>query len=283
MALEPHLILLVLFAALVHASWNAVVKSAAEPFLTFTVIHATGTVLAIFAFPLVPALDPAAWPFLLVSALVHNAYYVFLLASYRAGDLSQIYPVARGTAPLLVAIGGAIFAAEIPGHWGILGLGLASAGIMSLAFAKGWPVKGARRPLILAFTTAGLIASYTVIDGLGIRRAGDAFSFIVWLNFLEGIPFTLWALSMRRRDVAPFLRVNWRRGLFGGVLTTLAYGCALYALNEGAMASVAALRETSVLFAVVIGCWLLKEPFGRSRLLAAAAITAGVIILQTWG
>jgi len=283
MALEPHLVLLVLFAALVHASWNAVVKSAAEPFLTFTVIHATGTVLAIFAFPFVPALDAAAWPYLLVSALVHNGYYVFLLASYRAGDLSQIYPVARGTAPLLVAVGAALFAGEVPGPWGLAGLVIASGGIMGLALAKGWPAKDARKPLMLALLTALFISTYTVLDGLGIRSTASAFSFIVWLNFLEGIPFTLWALTMRRRDVVPFLKVHWRWGCFGGVLTMVAYGCALYALSQGAMAFVAALRETSVLFAVLIGCLLLKEPFGRSRLLAAGAIVTGVIVLQVWG
>jgi drug/metabolite transporter (DMT)-like permease len=280
---EFHLVALVLFAALVHASWNAVVKSSGDRVLTFTAIHLTGTALGTVAIFFVGLPDVHVWPYLLVSALVHNLYYVFLLISYKLGDLSEVYPIARGSSPLLVALGAMVVAGEVPTVVGFGGIALVSVGIVSLTFARGKPTRAGMKPLLAAFCTGVLISSYTVLDGLGMRAGASPWPYIVWLNFLEGIPFGLYVLARRRTDVAPFLRASWKPALAGGCLTTIAYGIALFALTQGGMAHVSALRETSVLFAAVIGSLILKEGFGAARIISALIITAGIVVLQISG
>lgn len=281
MALQFHLVLLVLLAAVLHASWNAVVKSADDRFLSFTAIRGTGSVIAILAIPFVPLPNAEAWPFLVAGWAIHNAYYVVLLQAYRFGDLSHVYPLARGVAPLAVAALAAVFADEVPGPGGVAGIALVSFGIISLMYAGGEPGRDARVPVALAVATGLLIAFYTVVDGLGMRRGGTVLGYIVWLNVGEGIPFMVAAWLSRRPDVGPFLRANWPRTTGTGVLVVAAYGLVLYALGLGAMAHVSALRETSVLFAALIGAVLLDEPFGRIRILAALVIVSGVILMQT--
>ena len=280
MPLQIHLALLVLVAAVIHAAWNAVLKASGERFLTFNVIAATGTGLGILAAPFVALPGAAAWPFLIASALIHNGYYVLLLLSYRHGDLSQVYPLARGTAPLAVTVLAAFFAGEVPNPTGLAGVALVSLGIISLMFAGGRPRGTALKPVILALATALFIASYTVVDGLGMRRAATPWGYIVWLNILEGIPFMVGVAIMRPRDIGPFLSTRWKPGFAGGVLAIVAYAIVLYALSQGAMAHVSALRETSVLFAVLIGVVAFGEPLGWRRVACAAAIVAGMIVLQ---
>ena len=277
------LVLLVLMAALVHASWNAVVKASADRVLTFTAIHVTGTVLGAVAALWVGLPEAHVWPYLLVSAAVHNLYYVFLLVSYRLGDLSEVYPIARGSSPLMVALLAAFVAGEVPGPLAMAGIAMVSLGIISLAFARGRPTRAGLKPLAAALVTGMLISSYTVLDGLGMRAGSSPWPYIVWLNVLEGIPFGLYVLACRRRDVPGFLAVHWKPALAGGCLTIIAYGIALYALTQGGMAHVSALRETSVLFAALIGTFVLKEGFGPVRLAAALAIAAGIAVLQVAG
>ena len=215
--------------------------------------------------------------------MVHNLYYVFLLISYKLGDLSEVYPIARGSSPLLVALGAMVVAGEVPTVVGFGGIALVSVGIVSLTFARGKPTRAGMKPLLAAFCTGVLISSYTVLDGLGMRAGASPWPYIVWLNFLEGIPFGLYVLARRRTDVAPFLRASWKPALAGGCLTTIAYGIALFALTQGGMAHVSALRETSVLFAAVIGSLILKEGFGAARIISALIITAGIVVLQISG
>ncbi len=281
--MSVQLVLLVLLAALIHATWNAVVKASADRVLTFAAIHAVGTVLGVGAAFFVALPEPQVWPFLLASALVHNVYYVFLLLSYRLGDLSEVYPVARGSSPLLVVILAAAAAGEIPNAAGLGGVALVSLGIISLTFSRGRPTRAGMKPLAAALATGGLIASYTVIDGLGMRAGASPWPYIVWLNLLEGIPFAVYALTVRRHAVPGFLAANWKPALAGGCLTISAYGIALYALTQGGMAHVSALRETSVLFAAVIGTVVLKEGFGLIRVAAAVVIATGIVILQVAG
>jgi len=280
MTLQLHLVLLILLAAVIHASWNAVVKASGDRFLTFTIIHFTGTVLGVIAAVFVGFPEPQVWPYLILSMIIHNIYYVFLLLCYRFGDLGEVYPIARGSSPLIVALMAVFFAGETLTPYAMVGIGLVSLGIISLTFAKGRPTRAGMKPLVLAISTGVLISSYTVVDGLGLRAGGSPWAYIVWLNMLEGIPFALWALTMRQNDLWPFLKTRWKPGVIGGCLTILAYGLVLYALNEGAMAHVSALRETSVLFAAIIGTFILKESFGSMRIISAALIVGGVIILQ---
>ena len=281
MTLQPHLVFLVLLAAVLHATWNAVVKAAGDRFLTFAAIRGTGTVIACLAVPFVPVPDPEAWPYLLAGLVIHNCYYVVLLQAYRFGDLSHVYPLARGIAPVTVAVLAALFVGEVPGWGGITGIALVSLGVASLVFAGEGLRRTTAKPVALAVVTGLFIAFYTVVDGLGMRLGQTALGYIVWLNIGEGIPFMIAASVTRRRDIGPFLKRHWPRTTGTGVLTVVAYGLVLYALGQGAMAQVSALRETSVLFAAVIGTLVLGEPFGRHRIAAAAIIVTGVVLLQT--
>jgi drug/metabolite transporter (DMT)-like permease len=210
---------------------------------------------------------------------VHAAYHLFLNSAYRFGDLNHVYPLAQGSAPLLVTALAATAAGEVPSVLGAAAILMMSLGVASLSFDRGSGTDMRRRPIILALATGALIAVYTVIDGLGIRAAASPWTYIVWLMFLEGIPFMAWTALRRRREVGPYLRREWKQALAVGILSKLAYGFVLYALAQGAMAHVSALRETSVLFAALIGTSLLKETFGIRRA-AADVIASGVVLLQ---
>lgn len=282
MALQPDLVFLVLLAALAHAGWNAVVKSSGTRNSTFAVILLTGGAVGLAGAVLLPVPAPAAWPYLVVSAVVHYAYYGFLLLAYRHGDLSRVYPLARGSAPLAVALGAWLLAGEELPPAGVAGLALASAGLMSLAFENGFPRGQAGRPVFYALGTGLLISAYTVVDGLGVRASQVPLGYIVWLNLLEALPVVLW-LAIRRpagfvRRAAPW----WRHGLIGGLLATAAYGFVIYAMSTGGMAHVSALRETSTLFAALIGTLVLGEKGGGPvrRITAASMVSAGIVTLQ---
>jgi uncharacterized membrane protein len=283
MILQIDLVFLVLFAALIHAFWNAVVKSSGDRVLTLTFIHFTGATIGVLATFYTGLPDIAVWPYLLISVVIHNFYYLFLLLSYRVGDLSEVYPIARGSSPLLVVLLALVFADEVPSQGAVFGIVLVSIGIISLTFSKGRISRAGMIPIGLALMTGIMISSYTVIDGIGIRSGSSPWPYIAWLNFLEGIPITLWALIYKRKKIKPFVADNWKTCIMGGSLALVAYALALYALNEGAMAHVSALRETSVLFATLIGAFVLKEGFGWQRILAAFIITTGVFILQVFG
>jgi len=282
-ALQLHLMVLVLLAAVLHAIWNAVVKSSGDQFLSFTAIRATGTIVATGLVFFVPVPVSDAWPYLLAGVFVHNCYYVVLLQAYRFGDLSHVYPLARGVAPVTVAVLAAVFAGEVPNTGAKAGIGLVSVGIISLMFTgrgDGSGPGGDLKAVLMAVATGLFIAAYTVVDGIGIRLGETVFGYIVWLNVGEGIPFMIAAVVLRRQEIGPFLKLNWPRTTGTGRLVVLAYGLVLYALSQGAMAHVSALRETSVLFATVIGVVLLREPLGWRRIAAAAVIVAGVILMQ---
>ncbi len=256
------------------------VKASGDRFLTFTVIHFTGTALGLLALPFVGFPEPQVWPYLILSMVIHNIYYVFLLLCYRHGDLGEVYPIARGSSPVLVAVFAFYLAGEAPSPQAMFGIGLVSAGIISLMVAKGWPTRAGLLPIVLALATGVLISSYTVVDGLGLRAGHSPWAYIVWLNMLEGIPFALWAVTRRRAELGPFLAAKWKPGAIGGCLTIISYGLVLYALNQGPMAHVSALRETSVLFAAIIGTVILKESFGLRRAISAVLIVSGVVLLQ---
>ena len=230
-----------------------------------------------------PLPDQEAWLYLALSTVVHYAYYGFLLLAYRYGDLSHVYPLARGSAPLMVAAGAWLLAGEALGPVGIAGLVLASGGIMSLTLEKGPPRDHAAKAVFFAFGTGVLIAGYTVVDGLGVRASGMALSYIAWLNVLEALPISLWLLVRRPPTFTGLTARSWRLGIFGGMLAMAAYGLVIFALSLGGMAHVSALRETSVLFAALLGTLVLRESSGRPgrRVAAAALVSAGIVILQT--
>jgi len=281
MKLDAAIVALILCSALMHASWNAIVKADRRHRLTsFGIIMATGTVIGTVALPFVGPMSWDAVPWLLLSGVIHVFYYFFLLSAYAHGDLSHVYPIARGLGPTLVAVSSGALLGEYLQPYELAGVLLVSLGIMGLALAKGvrhWGGKGT----LFALVTGVTIAGYTVVDGLGARASGNAIAYIAWLNVIEGpwvLAYALWV--GRPTEVAAYFRVEgWRAGV-GGVIATLGYGLAIYALSIGAMAHVAALRETSVLFATVIGTRLLGEPFGNRRVLAAGLIVAGLVLMN---
>ncbi len=282
MELDPFLIAIVLSAAVMHASWNALVKFSGDKLLLTTFIQSIGTALGSILIWYVPLPSTEAWPFLIVSVIIHLTYHLTLIVAYKYGDLSFVYPLARGSAPMMIALGAAIWVAEIPTSFGIIGIVTVSLGIMSMGLEKTLHQRTNILPFLLALLVGLHIAAYSIIDGIGIRKT-EAVSYIVWLFALEGIPFYIWVAIKRAAEVGPFIASHWKSAATAAILSKLAYSLVLYAFVEGALASVTALRETSVLFAAAIGTLFLGEKFGWQRWLAAVLIVSGVIILQLAG
>lgn len=282
MALEPAIVALVLSAALAHAGWNALVKASGQRGAIFSVLVLTGGAFGLVGVVVLPLPAPEAWFYLVLSAVVHYGYYGFLLLAYRYGDLSHVYPLARGSAPLMVAGGAWVMAGEQLGFMGLAGLVVASGGIMSLAFENGLPRDHAAKAVFFAIGTGMLISAYTVVDGLGVRVSQAPISYIAWLNLLEAAPLSIWLLVRRPARFTGLSGRSWRHGVFGGVLAMAAYGLVIYALSLGAMAHISALRETSVLFAALIGTLVLRESSGSPvrRIAAAGLVSVGIVTLQ---
>jgi drug/metabolite transporter (DMT)-like permease len=289
MVVEPLVVALLLMAALMHASWNAILKSdQSDRMATFGVIMTTGMVMGLVAVPFLPWIEPAAWKYLAASVAIHVLYYTFLLKAYSYGDLSHTYPIARGLGPLLVALVSGRFIGEHLRPQDILGVLLLSFGLIALAMPlrNVVPRPGSRHGLatLFAVLTGFTIAAYIIADGLGVRSAGPTFqhrlSYIAWLCVVEGPWLLALAIVLRPGTVWKHLRRTWWRGAIGGVIANVGYGIAIYALVLGPMAHVAALRETSVLFGALMGTLLLGEPFGARRVAAAAVIVVGLVLMN---
>lgn len=269
----------VLGAALMHAAWNAIIKAGRDPLLDMALLTLAGSLLAI-AIALIATVPPpgaAAWPYIAASTVVHIGYYATLAAAYRAGDLSHGYPIMRGTAPLLTAIGTWLALGESLSAGATLGVLLICGGVLSLGMAG----RGASRQATgWALLNALIIAIYTLADGAGVRVSGDALGYVVWLFVVHGLPFGLGVLAVKRGTFLRHAAKNWRRGFAGALLSGLSYGIALWAMTRAPVAVVAALRETSVIFGALIGAWLLKEGHFRERIWGAAAVLAGLIALK---
>jgi len=265
---------------MLHAGWNALLKSAGggDPLLDTATVVAGSTACSLLALPFVPLPDAAAWPFIAASAVIHVAYYLTLAQAYRTGDLSFAYPLMRGTAPLLVTVLGAVFLRELPQVHVIAGIVLISIGIIGIAFAR----REHHPPAAAwwAFANAAIIAVYTLVDGTGARASGNALGYVLWLTFIEGVVYLSWIRRHRGAPAIGYVGKQWRRGLLGGFCSVAAYGIVLWAMTRAPVAAVAALRETSVIFAALIGALWLKEGFGIARLAGAATVVLGVATLK---
>lgn len=281
MSIEPFVVVLVLLAAVMHAAWNALLKMADDRVVTTTLVNLMCAAVGIALIPFFAAPAPASWPYLAASIVVHQFYFVFLVLAYRAGDLSHVYPIARGAGPLLVAaLSGWIMDERLGLAQGI-GVAVTSLGIVSLAFgAPGFLRPANLVPLGFALGTGLTIAAYTFVDALGVRASGAPLGYVAWLFALDGLCFLAWMVVRRRGALGPAIGRTWRTWFWGGILTTGAYGIVLWCYSVGAVAPIAALRETSVIFAALIGTKLLGEPFGQRRVLAAAIVAAGVIVMN---
>jgi len=279
MELDPVTGTMVLAAAAMHATWNAVVKRAADPLVMQARIVGISALCALpFAIAL-PFPGLATWGWIVAGTIVHGLYFTILVEAYRVGDFSHVYPIARGSGPLLVAGFGALVLGETMAGFRYAGVALISLGIFSLALtAQG----GAdRRALPYALAVGASIASYTLIDAMGVRSGPEPYGFIAWLLVLSALPIC--AMALWRRGLAGALRAakpQAGRALFAGVICGLAYGMVLWAYSQGTLAAIAALRETSVVFAALIGAVLFGEKFGRARILAAALVAVGAAILN---
>ncbi len=286
MSLEWPVALLVLLSAVLHATWNAITKSGSDPLLSLWMVTTTGSAVAGAATLFVDFPAREAWPWLGASVALHLTYLVVLANAYRFGDLSQVYPIARGLSPLLVAGLAAAFAGEWLQTPQWAGLLLVSLGIGSLAFfarssLPGTAGRAQRNALLLSLFTGLLIASYTFVDGQGVRLSRSPLDFIAWMMFLDGLPLSIVVWFARRGRFGGFWRRDAPRAAAGGVMGTLGYAIVMWAMAQGAMAQVSALRETSVIIAAIIGTRLLGEPFGARRVLAAAVVALGVVLLQS--
>ncbi len=255
-------------------------KSSADGLLAIWLMTLFAGVLGAVGALFVPLPLAEAWPYLIVSAGIHLAYMLFLVRAYRLGDLSRVYPIARGLAPVVVALLAALFVGERPTIVQAGGLLFCCGAIVSLAFADTSISRVGRRAVVAAVATGLMIASYTVVDGSGVRVAGDPLSYVAWNLLLDGIPLTFVVFFRRSGQIRAFIRSNAVHSMTGGAMAAVAYGIVLWAMSKGAMASVSSLRETSVVFATLIGTRLLGEPLGTRRLVAAVVVAGGLMLLQ---
>ncbi|MBK6850672.1 MAG: EamA family transporter [Burkholderiales bacterium] len=284
--------LAVLFGALLHASWNALIKRSDDKALDTAFIHVLGVVLALPVVLVVGLPRREAWPFLAGSLFIHIGYYIALVGAYRHGELGLTYPVMRGLAPLLVACSSAALLGESLEAQAWAGVVAISIGVIAMGLSiSGVPIGGTAgnphahhgKALAYALANACLIALYTVVDGLGVRRSGDTAAYLATLFMLDGIPYFAIVMWQRRDAVRPALHHmagRWTVALPAALASLGSYGIALWAMTKAPVAAVAALRETSVLFAAVIGALWLREAYGKRRIAATLLIVAGVITLR---
>lgn len=271
---------LVLTAALLHAVWNAMVKGTDERVVVLGLIALGHVAVGLVLIFLSAAPDAASWPYIAASTFIHFFYYAFLLLSYRLGDLSQVYPVARGIAPVLVAVGAYYFADEIlpPVAW---------AGILTVSFGIFLLASGVERSRLgmkavgAALLTGMMIAAYSVVDGIGVRLAESPLGYIGWLFFFEGyVAFYIFFRERRKLRALPW--PTYRVGLAGGVLSAGAYGLVIYAKTLAPLGAISAVRESSVIIAALIGVLLLGERPWRLRIAAAAIVVCGILLLAVF-
>ena len=292
MTLTWPIVLAVLCGAALHAGWNALVKSAGDKTVDTALLHFLGAIVAL-PFMLVMGLPQAAsWPFIGASLVIHIGYYIALAGAYEHGELGMTYPIMRGFAPLLVAVflslssGAVINESPTAAAWlGTIGITL---GVALVGLAHPGEALHHRKALAFAFANAAIIAAYTVVDGLGVRTevasGGYALRYVLILFVLDGMPYPLLVWLRRspaqRRQILAYARGRWPLAALGGTASIGSYAIALWAMTRAPVASVAALRETSVLFAALLGTWLLKEKFGLQRALGTAVVVLGVMCLR---
>jgi drug/metabolite transporter (DMT)-like permease len=271
----------VLGAAVLHAAWNAIAHGMKDQLVGFALINiAIGGCSAVLV-ALTPLPNAAAWPFLIGSAVIHVGYQLMLLRSYRLGDFAQMYPLARGTSPLLVVIWSTTVLAHPTTAGELLGVLIISAGLIGLALPNRLPSRDQLPALAAAVGTGAMIASYTVVDGLGVRHSNTVLGYIAWLFLLQSPVLIVIALVIRRRLLFADLGSRaWLQGLGGGVLSLIAYGVVVWAQARGNLATIAALRETSIVFAALIGAVLFRERLGLPRTVASAVVVIGIAVLE---
>jgi len=273
----------VLFAAACHAGWNASIKRGLDPLTTTVAISLGAALVSLFALPVVGLPAPEAWPWVLASIAIHLFYFAALIESYRTGDMGQVYPIARGAAPLMTATVTTWFVGERLGLVGWLGIVLLAAGVLLLSLRGGRELaKLNSRAVGFALFTAVTVCAYSVVDGIGARLAGSAHAYSAALFVGIGPVMVLYALARSGVPALANTRRLWLAGLAGGALQLGSYGIAIWAMTLAPIAIVAALRETSVLFGALIAVIVLKEPLRAGRIGAALLIVCGLMLVRLY-
>jgi drug/metabolite transporter (DMT)-like permease len=275
--ITPTITAMLLVSAIIHASWNAILRSGEDRFWSMALMCFVGSLTALpFTFFVVPP-SPESWPYLALSAVLQVGYALFLIRSYRNGHLAHVYPIARGSAPLLVTVGAAIFAGELPQYSALAGIALVSAGIVTLMLGTDRPD---RFSFMSALMTGVFIAGYMVVDGLGVRAAGNVWGYVAWQATTSGALIMATFLLIRRKFGSFPHGSEATLNITAGVLATMGYCIAVWAMSQSAMGGVSAIRETSILFAALIGTFILKEALSVQKIIGAIFVTAGVISLS---
>lgn len=274
--------LAVLGAAMLHAAWNAAIKGGADRFASVLVLTLASGTLSALLLPFVPPPAPASWVWIAASALLHFAYKMLLIRAYALADLSQVYPLARGTAPMVVALVSASLLGEPLSALDFAAVAAIGAGVVLMSLRGGADLGRMNRTALgWALATATATAGYTIVDGIGARLAGTASGYILWMFVGDAVLLALYATFSRGLGASlPYSRRAWLMGLTAGAMSLGSYWVAVWAFTQAPIALVAALRETSVLFAMLIAVTLLGERATRWRWIAAASILGGVVLMR---
>jgi len=268
---------IVLVAAVLHASWNAIVKAGKNTVLTMVLVTASAALWAVVLLPVLPSPSPESWPYIALSAALQIVYFALVARIYRIADMSQTYPIMRGAAPLIVALAGTLFLDEALSSPAWLGVCIICSGILIMLWSGGLK---SREGLILALLNALVISGYTLVDGIGVRLSAAPASYTLWIFLITGASIGCWATLTQWSQTRNYLRLNWHLGAVGGLGTLVSYGLALYAMTQAPVAVVAALRETSILFSAVISWLILKEHITVVRCVSVCLIAIGAITLR---
>lgn len=279
--MEPLVFFAILAAAAMHAAWNAMVKLGLDHFSSIALLTFMQAGISLLLIPFFPLPAAAAWPWLAASAVIHAAYKLFLIKAYQHGDLSQIYPLARGSAPVMTALVAAFLLGEPLPALKYAAIGCIAGGVLLMSLRGGADFKFMPpRAVAWALGTACFTAAYSIVDGLGARLSGSPSAFTIWMFAGDGFFVLLWTLKTRPAGAFAKMAPAWKSGLFAGALSLASYWVAIWAFTQAPIAIVAALRETSVLFAMLFAIFLLKERAGWPRWIAALCIVTGVILIR---
>jgi drug/metabolite transporter (DMT)-like permease len=278
--MSSEIVLVVLLAAALNAGWNALLKVSGDRIATMAVVTLVGALVSLLALPFVALPEPASWPLLALAIVLHTAYHFALSVAYNYGDLGQVYPISRGSAPLLVTLGAAVFAGELLGVASLIGVLFLSAGVMALAFDRKSGLSRNPSAVLLALLTGAFIAAYTLVDGLGARQAGSVMGFAVCLTIGDGLLTFLIALIWKAREMRTVVKMQFGSSALAGVMQVGSYWMIIWAMALAPLGMVSALRETSVLFAALISTFILKEGFGVWRFVSAGMIACGIVLTR---
>lgn len=272
--------IIVMLAALLHAFWNALVKGGSDKLLNMVAVVLGHIPLAIVALFFVDAPEPGSWPYLISGVFLHAGYQLFLVHAYRVGDLTQVYPIARGTAPLLVALVSVVFLGVALSLFELLAIFTIAAGIMSICLVKQHHGVTSHGAAGLALITGCFIAAYSLVDGIGAREASTSLGYFSWLAIGNAVVMLIASLFMRPGILSDVVTSRKMVLFIGGGASYIAYALVIWSFTQAPIALVTALRETSIVFALLIGVFHLKERLSLVKVLSTMATLSGAIMLR---